>query len=108
MQNRLSAAVGAPTRGYHYEPHRYAGMDDHAIAAQLHRFAGVLLLRGRLQTLLVRREIGGFLCEFAKHHPKDRVDVRGDSSPPRSVLVMRRSAQAYSVMGRMASLRIDH
>jgi hypothetical protein len=73
MQNRLSAAVGTPTRGYHYEPHRYVGMDDHAIAAQLHRFVGALLLRGRLETLLARREIGGLLCEFAKHHPKDRL-----------------------------------
>jgi hypothetical protein len=73
MQNRLSAAVGAPTCGYHYEPHRYVGMDDHAIAAQLHQFVGVLLLRGRLETLLARREIGGLLCEFAKHHPKDRL-----------------------------------
>ena len=72
MQNRLSADVVAPTRGYQYEPHRYAGMDDHAIAAQLHRFVGVPLLRGRLETPLARREIGGLLCEFAKHHPKDR------------------------------------
>jgi hypothetical protein len=72
MQNRLSAAVGAPTRGYHYDPHRYDGLADRAIAAALFRFVGVLLLRGRLQTLLARREIGGLLCEFAKHHPKDR------------------------------------
>jgi hypothetical protein len=70
MQNRLSAAVGAPTRGYHYDPHRYDGLADRAIAAALFRFVGVLLLRGRLQTLLARREIGGLLCEFAKHHPK--------------------------------------
>ena len=55
-----------------YDQHRYDGMHDRAIAALLFRFVGVLLLRGRLQTLLVRREIGGLLCEFAKHHPKDR------------------------------------
>jgi hypothetical protein len=55
-----------------YDPHRYDGLADRAIAAELGRFVGVLLLRGRLQTLLARREIGGLLCEFAKHHPQDR------------------------------------
>ena len=55
-----------------YDPHRYDGLADRAIAAELSRFVGVLLLRGRLQTLLARREIGGLLCEFAKHHPQDR------------------------------------
>jgi hypothetical protein len=64
--------VAAPRSIGSYDQHRYAGMDDHAIAAQLHQFVGVLLLRGRLETLLARREIGGLLCEFAKHHPKDR------------------------------------
>ena len=56
----------------HYDPHRYDGLADRAIAAELSRFVGVLLLRGRLQTLLARREIGGLLTEFARHHPKDR------------------------------------
>ena len=56
-----------------YDQHRYDGMNDHAIAASLSRFVGVLLLRGRLQTLLARREVGGLLCEFAKHHPRDRL-----------------------------------
>ena len=55
-----------------YDPHRYDGLAVRAIAAELSRFVGVLLLRGRLQTLLARREIGGLLCEFAKHHPQDR------------------------------------
>ena len=55
-----------------YHPHRYDGLADRAIAVELGRFVGVLLLRGRLQTLLARREIGGLLCEFAKHHPQDR------------------------------------
>ena len=55
-----------------YDPHRYDGLADRAIAVELGRFVGVLLLRGRLQTLLARREIGGLLCEFAKHHPQDR------------------------------------
>ena len=69
MQNRLSAAVGAPTCGYHYEPHRYVDMDDHSVAAELARFAACCFMRGRLQTLLARREIGGLLCEFARHQP---------------------------------------
>jgi hypothetical protein len=72
MRNRLSAAVGVHTRGYHYESGRYAGMDDHAIAAELSRFVGVLLLRGRLLTLLARREVGGLLTEYARHHAQDR------------------------------------
>ena len=55
-----------------FHPHRYDGLADRAIAVELSRFVGVLLLRGRLQTLLARREIGGLLCEFAKHHPQDR------------------------------------
>ena len=55
-----------------YDPHRYDGLADRAIAVELGRFVGVLLLRGRLQTLLARREIGGLLCEFAKHHRQDR------------------------------------
>ena len=55
-----------------YDHHRYDGMHDRAIAALLSRFAGVLLLRGRLHTLLARREIGGLLSEFAKHHPRER------------------------------------
>ena len=55
-----------------YDPHRYDGLADRAIAVELGRLVGVLLLRGRLQTLLARREIGGLLCEFAKHHPQDR------------------------------------
>ena len=73
MQNRLSAAVGAPTCGYHYEPHRYVDMDDHSVAAELARFSGTLLMRGRLQTLLVRREIGGLLFEFARRNPRSRI-----------------------------------
>jgi hypothetical protein len=59
-------------RDIHYDPHRYAGLADRAIASELRRFLATLLLRGRLETLLARREIGGLLAEFARHHPKDR------------------------------------
>ena len=65
--------MAVPARhNIHYDLHRYDGLADRAIAAELSRFVGVLLLRGRLQTLLARREIGGLLTEFARHHPKDR------------------------------------
>ena len=65
--------MAVPARhNIHYDLHRYDGLADRAIAAELSRFVGVLLLRGRLQTLLARREIGGLFTEFARHHPKDR------------------------------------
>jgi hypothetical protein len=60
-------------RDIRYDPHRYDGLQDRAIAAELSGFVGALLLRGRLETLLGRREIGGLLTEFARHHPRDRV-----------------------------------
>ena len=61
-------------------------------------------LRGRLETLLARREIGGLLCEFAKHHPKDRRSVRGISRSPLSACRTTKG-RPHSVMGQMAALR---
>jgi hypothetical protein len=55
----------------HHDLDRYVGLPDREIAAQLSRF-GTLLLRGRLETILARREIGGLLYAFAKRHPRDR------------------------------------
>jgi hypothetical protein len=45
---------------------------DDQIAPTLARLHGGLLLRGSLQTLLARREMGGVLYQFAKRNPKDR------------------------------------
>ncbi|MGC1413056.1 MAG: hypothetical protein WA864_29425 [Acetobacteraceae bacterium] len=56
----------------HYDPRRYDGLDDRVIASELRGFVGSLLLRGLLQTILARREIGGLLTEYARHHPRDR------------------------------------
>ena len=54
------------------DPERYLGLSDQQIAAQLHDIHGRVLLRGRLETLLARREIGGLLVAYATHHPRDR------------------------------------
>ena len=61
-----------PAQTSQYNPDRYRGLSDAEIARQLHNVRGRLLLRGRLVTLLARREIGGLLQKFARHHPRQR------------------------------------
>jgi hypothetical protein len=55
-----------------YDAARYHGMDDAAIGRRLSQFSGILLRRNELASLLVRREIGGLLYEFARQHPRQR------------------------------------
>jgi hypothetical protein len=55
-----------------YDPCRYARLDDRQIARQLRHIHSRLLMRGRLETILARRENGGLLTEFARHHDRDR------------------------------------
>ncbi len=58
--------------GSYDDPNRYQGLTDGVIASALRHVATRLLMRGKLETLLARREIGGLLTEFARHHPRDR------------------------------------
>jgi hypothetical protein len=51
---------------------RYAALPDREIAAELAKLHDGLLLRGSLQALLARREIGGVLIEVARRNPGDR------------------------------------
>jgi hypothetical protein len=55
-----------------YDATRYHGMDDAAIGRRLNQFSAILLRRNELASLLVRREIGGLLHEFARQHPRQR------------------------------------
>jgi hypothetical protein len=73
-RERLPAhqSVTVPSRVSRHDPARYHSLTDREIAHELRHIHGRLLLRGRLETLLARREIGGLLCEFAGHHPRDR------------------------------------
>jgi hypothetical protein len=50
----------------------YLDLTDAQIGAELRCVAGRLLLRGRIATLLARREIGLLFIAFARHHPRDR------------------------------------
>lgn len=61
----------------HYDPRRYDGLDDRVIASELRGFVGSLLLRGLLQTILARREIGGLLTEYRKAPPARSPSLRG-------------------------------
>ena len=61
-----------PSQITRHDPARYHGLTDREIAHELRHIHGRLLLRGRLETLLARREIGGLLSEFARRHPRDR------------------------------------
>jgi hypothetical protein len=70
-QDMMPMAVPA-RRDAHHNLDRYVGLSDHEIASELRRFVGTLLLRGRLETILARREIGGLLYAFARRHPRDR------------------------------------
>ena len=64
--------VPARRANAHHDLNRYVVLSDREIASELRRFVGTLLLRGRLETTLARREIGGLLYGFAIHHPRDR------------------------------------
>jgi len=70
-QDMMPMAVPA-RRDVHHDLDRYVGLPDREIASELRRFVGTLLLRGRLETILARREIGGLLYAYAKRHPRDR------------------------------------
>ena len=49
-----------------HDPNRYRGLADGEIASELRTIVARLLIRGRLETLLARREIGGLLTEYAR------------------------------------------
>jgi hypothetical protein len=68
MMEPVSIACSCPSAGR--SP--YAELDDQQLAQQLRAVHGGLLLRGRLETLLMRRLIGALLHEFARRHPRDR------------------------------------
>jgi hypothetical protein len=65
-------AGSPPPRQNAADPMRYRGLHDGEIEYRLRCIHGRLLLRGRLESLLARREIGGLLFEFARRHPRSR------------------------------------
>ena len=51
---------------------RYQSLTDAEIAQQLRAIHNGLLMRGRLETLITRRQIGELLHECARRYPRDR------------------------------------
>ena len=51
---------------------RYQSLTDAEIAEQLRAIHNGLLMRGRLETLIARRQIGELLYECARRYPRDR------------------------------------
>jgi hypothetical protein len=58
--------------GSYNDPHRYQGLTDREIASELRHVAARLLMRGKLETLLARRETGLLFVAFSMRHPRDR------------------------------------
>jgi hypothetical protein len=59
-----------------YNPDAYAGWSAERIVSELRRFTSRVLLRGRVQTLIARREIGGLLAALAAGN-RSREDFEG-------------------------------
>jgi hypothetical protein len=70
-RNRQNTTYHLPAR-VGYDPERCRSLTDAELARQLRDIHSRLLLRGRLETLLARREIGGLLTEYARRYPRER------------------------------------
>src|SRR3954447_24434976 len=61
-----------PARAGTYDLDRYRGLTVAQLSRQLRDIQARLLLRGRIETILARREIGGLLAEYARRYPRER------------------------------------